>query len=475
MVLVLLGALGTTGVAAPVAATAPPQPVPPEARAPAPGESFDVEAATRAYLDRLTPEERERSDAYMEGGYWLILWNALWAVGVAWLLLATGLSARMRDLARRLVPWRWLQPALYGVQYLLAVTLLTLPLTFYEGFFREHRYGLANQGLGPWLGERGMGLLVGLVMTSLLLVALYAVFRRAARTWWLWGAGVIFVFFVFGMLVAPVYVDPLFNTYRPLEDEELKGSILSLARANGVPAEDVYQFDASRQTDRISANVAGFAGTLRIRLNDNLLNRGTPEEVEAVMAHEIGHYVLHHIPKGLIFLGVVTFVGFAFLRWGFHRLVGRFGERWKVEGIADPAGLPVLALLVTVYGFLLTPVMNNYVRAIEAEADAFAVNASRHPDGFASMAVKLAEYRKLEPAEWEEWLLYDHPSGRSRIHRAMQWKAENLELFREGAAPSTATGATAAGTLDEITVETPDETADEIADEIADEPPGGNP
>jgi len=389
---------------------------------------FGVEAAVESYLGRLSPEEKERSDAYMEGGYWLQLWSFWWGVGVALLLLFSGLSARMRELAERLSSRTWLQPAVYGLQYVLAVTLLSFPLTLYAGFFREHRYGLSNQTFLQWLRDFGVGTVVGAVFTSLFLIVLYLVFRRAPRTWWLWGAAVAVAAFVVLMLILPLYIAPLFNDYTPLEDPEIRDPILSIARANGVPAEDVWQYDASRQSKRISANVSGFAGTMRISLNDNLLQRGTHEEIEAVMAHEIGHYVLNHVYKGMLFIAFVAVVGFGFVRLAFDRLVTRWGERWRVRGLTDPAGLPLVVLLFSVYGFALTPVINNFVRSTEAEADLFAINASREPDAFASMAVKLGEYRKLDPAPWEEWLLYDHPSGRSRIEMAMRWKAENLAV-----------------------------------------------
>ena len=201
--------------------------------------------------------------------------------------------------------------------------------------------------------------------------------------------------------------------------------VLSLARANGVPADNVWQFDASRQSNRISANVSGIGGTVRISLNDNLLERGTQEEIEAVMAHEIGHYVLNHIYKGMLSIAFVALLGFGFVRLTFGRLVARYGERWRVRGLADPAGWPLLVLLFTVFAFVLTPFLNTFIRSTEAEADLFAIDASREPEAFASMAVKLGEYRKPDPGPWEEWIFYDHPSGRSRIEMAMRWKAEN--------------------------------------------------
>jgi len=386
---------------------------------------FDVEAATRAYLDRVSPEDKARSDAYFEGGYWLQLWTFLLGLAVAWLLLGTGLSARMRDVAERLSKRRPLQTWLYAVQYLLFVTVITFPMTVYAGFFREHQYGLATQGFGAWMGDQLTGLAVALVLMPVLAMILYGVFRKAPRTWWIWGAAVAVLFTVFLSLIAPVYIDPLFNTYEPLSDQRVLQPILSMARGSGIDVDDVYEFDASRQTTRISANVSGFMNTMSIRLNDNLLERTSLPEIKAVMAHEIGHYVLNHVYESILFMGVVLVGGFAFMRWAFERTVARRGERWGVRGIGDPAGLPLLVAIFSVYAFLLTPVANSFVRSNEAEADIYGIQTSREPDGFAEVALKLGEYRKLDPGPLEEIVFFDHPSGRARIHMAMQWKAEN--------------------------------------------------
>ncbi|HKH49288.1 MAG TPA: M48 family metallopeptidase [Thermoanaerobaculia bacterium] len=396
------------------------------ATAPHAGAAFDPEAATEAYLARLSPEARERSDAYFEGGYWLELWDFLVGLGVAWLLLGTRLSARMRDAVERWTRFRFLQSVLYAMGYILLVSLLTFPLALYEGFFREHQYGMATQGFGAWMGDQLKGLGLALVFGSLIVAALYAVFRRAPRTWWLWGAALMLVFAVAGLLIAPVFIAPIFNTYTELDRPALRESILSLARANGIPADHVYVYDASRQTNRVSANVSGVAGTMRISLNDNLLNRTSPAGVRAVMGHEMGHYVLNHVYKSILFFGVVIVLGFAFVRWGFDRMVARRGERWGVRGIADLAGLPLLAAVFSAYFFLAAPFLRTYERVNEAEADIFGLNAAREPDGFAEVSLMLSEYRKLAPGPIEEWIFFDHPSGRNRILMAMRWKAEHL-------------------------------------------------
>lgn len=387
---------------------------------------FDPVAATEAYLAKLTPEQRVRSDAYFEGGYWLQLWGFLYGVAVAVLLLATRLSARMRDLAVRITRFASLQTVLYWLQYLVVTTLLSFPLTVYEGFFREHKYGLATQTFGPWLGDQAKALLVGAILGGLALMAIYAAIRHAPRTWWLWGAGISVFFLVIVIAVAPVFIEPLFNTYKPLKDESIRGPILRLARANGIPATDVFVVDASKQTTRVSANVAGFLGTQRIALNDNLLKRCSLAEIESVMGHEMGHYVLNHVYKGILEFGVLIVIGFAFLRWSFDRASARWGPRWGIAGIADVAGLPLLVLLLSVFFFVMTPLTNTMIRTQEVEADIFGLNAARLPDAEAEVDLKLGEYRKLKPGPVEEFIFFDHPSGYNRILMAMRWKAENL-------------------------------------------------
>jgi len=396
-------------------------------------ERFDPEAATEAYLAKVPPADRAKSDAYFEGGYWLQLWGFLYGLAVAWIFLGTRLSAKIRDRVETLTRSRILQTLLYAVAYIFISTLLFFPLTVYSDFFREHRYGLSNQTFAAWMKDQVTALGVGLVLGSLALTALYAVFRRAPRRWWIGGAAVALLFLMFTALIAPVYIAPLFNTYTSLKDPGLRESILSMARANGIPANDVYQFDASRQSKRVSANVSGFLGTMRISLNDNLLNRCSKEEIQAVMGHEMGHYVLNHVYKAILAFGVILFGGFAFLRWSFEALVQRSGGRWGIRGIADVAGLPLLMVLLSVFFFVLTPINNTLIRIDEAEADIYGINAARQPDAEAEVALKLGEYRKLSPSPFEEWFFFDHPSGRSRILMAMRWKAEHL---REIAPPA---------------------------------------
>jgi len=387
---------------------------------------LDPAVATQAWLDSVPQDKREKSDAYFEGGYWLLLWNYLLAAGISIFLLSSRISARLRDLSERLTRYKMLQVACYSVLYLLLVYVLSFPLNIYENFVREHQYGFATQSFPAWFRDQLIGLGIMLVGGTILLIALYAVFRRAPKTWWIWGTAVVVVFSFFVLFIAPVFIEPLFNTYKPLTKPEISEAILTMARANQIPVKQVFEVDASRQTTRVSANVAGILGTTRIALNDNLLKQCTLPEIREVMAHEMGHYVLNHGAKLLTYLSIFVLVGFALTRILFDAAVRRWGDKWGVRDIADPAGLPLLALVFSTLLFLATPLLNTVVRVTEREADAFGINTAREPDGMAEVALKLGAYRKLNPTPLEEFMFYDHPSGRARIRMAMDWKAANL-------------------------------------------------
>lgn len=387
---------------------------------------FDAGRATAAYLARVSGTARARSDAYFEGGYWLMLADLLWALALSGLLLWLNLSAAIRDWAQQRTRHRAYQAMIYVTAYVTIAAVLQFPLALYEGYFREHAYGLSNQDFMAWLGDYGIGLALSLLAALIFMPLLYAAIRRARENWWLWGAGLAIAFQVLVAVIYPVFIAPLFNHYAPLPDGPLKSRILSLARANDIPADNVWVMDASRQSNRISANVSGFLGTTRITLNDNLLKQGTPDEVLAVLGHEMGHYVMGHILRDLLLSGLLTVAAFAFMHWGFQFATDFFGGQWQVRRLDDIAGLPLLAALASLFFFAATPLSNNIVRSAEHQADIFGLDAVRKPDAFATAMLKLSTYRKLDPRQWEEIVFYDHPSGRARVMDAMVWKKEHI-------------------------------------------------
>ncbi len=388
-------------------------------------EKFDPIAATNAYINSISTKDKAMSDQYFEGGYWLILWSMVVDIIVAIVFLFYGLSKWMKKISLRVKNVN-LQNLIYIMFYLVFSFLLAFPYSFYKDFIREHHYGLSNLSFGAWLGEDLISLAVNVVLLSILLVIIYFAIRKAKERWWIWAAIISTAFMVVVLFIGPVFIAPLYNSYTELPAGKVRNEILSLARANGIPTDHVYEFDASKQTKRISANVSGIGKTIRISLNDNLLNRCSPAEIKSVMAHEMGHYVLHHMQKYLLFFVIMFFLGFWLCHKTFYWLLRIWGKKWDITGISDIGGLPLLMVILSFYLFLATPITNSYSRQTEAEADIFGLNAAREPDGFAQAAMMTSEYRKADPGHWEEIIFYDHPSPRSRILMAMKWKAENL-------------------------------------------------
>ncbi len=386
---------------------------------------FDAELATQAYMATLNGAARARSDGYFEGGYWLTLWDAVVTVATAWLVLRLGWAARLSAWAQARTRQKWLQSFLFALPYMLLAAVISLPFTLYREFFRERQYGLMNQSLGAWAGENALIIGINALIFALLFIGIHAAMRRAPRSWWAIGSGITIAGLAVIIMAGPVFFEPLFNSYTPLPASPVRDAVLSMARANGVPASNVYLVDASKQSDRISANVAGLFGTTRIALNDNLLKQPV-DEIRSVMAHELGHYVLNHIWKMLIALTLLIAIAFFIMGRLLPWLLARHGAGWGVTSIADPAVLPVAFIILAVVSLALSPLTRTLIRTQEMEADRFGLNAARAPDAFARTAMKLSQYRKIEPSPIEEAVFFDHPSGHTRVLTAMQWKAEHM-------------------------------------------------
>lgn len=386
--------------------------------------SFDAGAATAQYLAQLTPEAHAKAVAYTQGGHWLLLGDFLVSVLVAVVILRSGVLARIRDGLERRRPKPVVFSLVGGAVFLALTWLLTLPWSAYASWWREKAYGLNNQTWDAWLAEAAVGAAVSTVMLSLFLVAFYALIRRAPRTWWAWAGGLTSVFILFGLLIAPVFVEPLFNTYREAAPGPVRDAIVQLARENGVPTDKVFVYDGSRQSDRYTANVSGLGSTARIAVSDAMLKRATLPEVRAVVGHEIGHYKQMHVFWFVAILAVLAALSFWLAKLAFPAVLRLTGVR-DVKGIADPAGLPAISIVIAVLGLLGGPVLNTMMRTAEEDADRYSLEHAREPDGLAAALVKTVEYRAASPGKLEEILFYDHPSVESRVRRAMEWKAAN--------------------------------------------------
>ena len=336
------------------------------------------------------------------------------------------LKARIAAWSQRPGLGRYLAAVYFLVLFTSFSFVVSLPWALYVGYYREHAYGLSNLSLADWFGESLKGQLIFTLFFSLLLALLCLGIRKYPQRWWVFAGLVTPVLLFLAIVIAPVFIAPVFNTYKNLENPVMLQPILTLARANGVPADKVYEFDASKQSKRVSANVSGAFGTIRISLNDNLLNRCSPAEVQAVMGHELGHYVLNHAYRNTIYLSLVYGAGFAFVQGFMLFTLRRWGAAWGLSDAGDLASVPLLWLGLSLFMLLVLPVNNTIIRTAESEADIFGLNAARQPDGFATTALKLSEYRKLAPGKWEEIIFFDHPGGYQRILMAMRWKAEHL-------------------------------------------------
>jgi len=291
--------------------------------------------------------------------------------------------------------------------------LLLLPLDLYGGYVREHAYDLATQRLGGWLLDWGKGLLLQMALLVPTVHVLYALIRRDPLRWFVPAAAVLGGLIVALTFLAPILIDPLFHTFTPLSDPALKARVTRLAERAGFPVEQVLVADASRRTVKANAYVTGFGRTKRIVLYDTLLTGASPEEVEVVLAHEIGHRVHHHIWKGvgLSILALLAGLGVAalVLRWGVTQRL--------LPHAADSAGLPLLVLTLFVLNLATLPVQNAISRHFERQADRAALALSRSREAYISMEVGLARSNlaDITPPGWAVFLLYTHPPVLERI------------------------------------------------------------
>lgn len=386
------------------------------------GLPLNAMAATQAYMDRIPADVQARSDAYYEGGYWLQLWHLLIGVLIAVVWLMGRRSARLRDWAARRGGGPLRRDFLFSVVYLGIGSLVSLPLTAYEEWWREHAYGMSTQGLSAWLIDWLIASGINLLIGAIAFTVLYALMRRARDWWWAWGAAGAMALVTLIVAVSPVVFEPMFNTYKPMADGPLKQTVLKMAHATGVPASDVLVYDASRQTTKVSANVSGLFGTAAVRLNDNLLRRTPEAEVRAVVAHEIGHYVLNHIAKMLIMMSIVVLIAFLVAKLAVSWLLRRTSHVTGVADTADISSLPVLVAAFAIFFAAATPITNTIIRVQEAEADEFGLSLAREPRAFAEAQLRLVEYRKANPGALEEFWFYSHPSTHARILAAMRWR-----------------------------------------------------
>lgn len=386
---------------------------------------IDPGAATAAYIDALGPAALARAADYTTGNHWLLLWGLLVTAAVTWIIVRARILERLGvRLARR---GRALRTGIIAVAFFLLSGLMTLPWSLYESWWREHGYGRSAQPLADFLAQGLLALLLSAVLAGMFFIGIYALIRRAGRAWWVWSGALAAGTLAALLLAAPVVIEPLFNDFKPVPEGEVRDALYEMAYEAGIAGDRIFVYDGSRQSNNFTANVAGLGASARIAISDVAFKGASLDEVRAVTAHEIGHYVLDHVWRSVLVLSALATVVFFLADRLFPVFARAFGSR---AALGDTAGLPVLVFIVSLLGVLAQPVTNGLSRLAEIEADRYSLQTVNLPDALASALVKTAEYRDPRPHVLEEWLFYTHPSVERRVRRAMEWKAA-----REVAAP----------------------------------------
>jgi STE24 endopeptidase len=370
------------------------------------------------------PEPSQLALQYYRSG------NVLWAVGtglsllIPAALLFTGASARLRRLAFRLGR-RWLPSLiLYACLFTLVMAVLNLPLSYYAGFVRQHVYGLSNQTLEKWISDWLKGVVVGAVGLSLVLWIPYLLLQRSPRRWWLYAGLTTVPVASFVLLVSPVWIDPWFNEYRPMQDRALEQRILRLAERAGIPGSRVYQVNKSVDTKTVNAYVTGVGATKRIVLWDTILARLDPDQIEFVVGHEIGHFVLRHVLALIVVAALLAMGSFYVIHRLAGRMIARYESRFGFSRLSDPASLPLLILLGTVVSLAVTPLVLVFTRNLEREADRFGLELTRDNRAAATAFVRLQEENLGVPRPGLFYMLWrgSHPSLADRVDFANRYR-----------------------------------------------------
>lgn len=379
---------------------------------------FDPAAATAAYIDSLGPEALAKAANYTAGGHWMLLWGLAVSAIVTLIVVRAGW---LESVAARFEKRGWfLRTWLICGAFFLINAVLTLPWSIYQEWYRETSYGRTSQPLSDFLMQDAIGISLSTVFGALFFVGIYALIRRAGKRWWLWSGGLAAVSISALLLLSPIVIEPLFNSYKPVPAGPVRDALLVMAKEANIPADRLFVYDGSRQSNNFTANVSGVMGSARIAISDVALGKASLDEVRAVTGHEIGHYVLGHVWRTVIIMSLLAIVLFFLADRLFPRLAAMFGSK---VGIGDPTGFPVLMFTIGLFGLLATPIFNGLTRMSESEADAYSLRTVNLPDALSGALVKTAEYRNPRPARLQEILFYTHPSVERRVRAAMDWKA----------------------------------------------------
>lgn len=336
-------------------------------------------------------------------------------LGALWLIFISGLSVRLHKLSGTLISGGSGRQIIYLVMVFLLMMLLNLPLDLYASYAIGREYGLLSQTLGQWLRDHAVAQMVGLVILVGVALALYKLIGR--RWWWAWATLASLPVIIFLVYITPVVIAPLFNRFTPLPEGPMKSELLTFARSEGVPAEDVFVVDASRQSRAVNAYVVGLGPTKRIVLYDTLLDKFTPQEIRFVLAHEIGHYRFHHIWRFIAAAVLTVLFGCLVVDFLGRRLLRRVGQRASVTDLAHGASLPLIGCVFLLSLGLAFPILNSYSRWLEHEADRFAISRTGDPTIAVSAFEKLGRLNvgEYDASPFVEVIFYDHPPLAKRI------------------------------------------------------------
>jgi STE24 endopeptidase len=362
-----------------------------------------ADAATAAYMATLSPSAHAIATAYTHGGHWILLWSWIVTVIAALLIFRAEFLSWIRNrLERKGRPHPNWVVLFSAVGFLVADFLIELPWTVYSQWWREQSYGLTTQAFAGWLSENILSTVISTIFISVVLVAVYALIRRAPRTWWIWSGAVATATFLFVRVISPVVIEPLFNTYSPAPQGPVRDAVVSLATRSGIPSDKIFVYNGSKQSEKYTANVAGLFGTARIALSDTMFRTGADlSEIKAVVGHEMGHYTHGHALVFAVALGLLA--SFAFFLCGrlFKPTAAAMSAPLKAFRISDPAGLPVLMVILGTIQLALVPITNTMTRYEESDADAFSLSLAHEPDGMAKALVKTITYRASSPSRLE--------------------------------------------------------------------------
>jgi Zn-dependent protease with chaperone function len=360
------------------------------------------------------PQPSDQALRYYRTGNVLWAVDTLWGFAVPCLLLFSGLSARLRNAARKIGRNRFFTIAVYGILFTVVTFVLDLPLAYYAGFVREHAYGLSDQAAGKWWRDAFMALAIGCVFTALVLWFPYWLLRKSPRRWWLYTGLAVAPLLAFLLLVTPIWIEPLFNDFGAMKDKALEAKILALADRAGIEGSHVYEVNKSVDTKTVNAYVTGFLNTKRIVLWDTILAKLTGKEVLFVMGHEMGHYVLGHTAQLIVLGTALALLGL----WTIHRtaggLIARYRERFGFSELSDVASVPLMALLFSLVAFVLSPAVLAVARHVEHEADRFGLEITRDNHDCATAFVKLQQENLSNPRPgllFKLWRLSHPPLG----------------------------------------------------------------